>query len=206
LQKLTIHREGHHAEPDPPCCRCRDRCPCPLDRSGRFLQRHPKIANSRFDNKRDNPDLITAKLPALHLYQLAIPASTPPKDSYNPEMARRGEAVVNGAAKCATCRVPPLFSEPGWPMHTAAEIGIDDFQSRRSPDNRYRTTPLRGLFARSKGDLSRRPFPRSAQRGGPLSARFPAVAQRPAARRSGRVSQIAVTARSLGTRRRGLGA
>jgi cytochrome c peroxidase len=36
-------------------------------------------------------------------------------------------------------------------MHTAAEIGIDNFQASRSPDNRYRTTPLRGLFARSKG-------------------------------------------------------
>ena len=36
-------------------------------------------------------------------------------------------------------------------MHTAAEIGIDDFQARRSPDGRYRTTPLRGLFVRTKG-------------------------------------------------------
>ena len=36
-------------------------------------------------------------------------------------------------------------------MHTAAEIGIDDFQAKRSPDERYRTTPLKGLFARAKG-------------------------------------------------------
>jgi cytochrome c peroxidase len=36
-------------------------------------------------------------------------------------------------------------------MHTPAEIGIDDFQSLRSPDERYRTTPLAGLFARQKG-------------------------------------------------------
>jgi cytochrome c peroxidase len=36
-------------------------------------------------------------------------------------------------------------------MHTADEIGIDDFQAERSPDERYRTTPLRGLFARMKG-------------------------------------------------------
>jgi len=114
-------------------------------------QRHPKVANSGFDDKRDTPDLITAKLPALHFYQLAIPAPVPTKGSYNKEMAKRGEAVFNGSAKCATCHVPPLFSEPGWPMHTADEIGIDDFQSQRSPDNRYRTTPLRGLFARSKG-------------------------------------------------------
>ncbi len=36
-------------------------------------------------------------------------------------------------------------------MHTAEEIGIDDFRSSRSPDRRYRTTPLAGLFAREKG-------------------------------------------------------
>jgi cytochrome c peroxidase len=36
-------------------------------------------------------------------------------------------------------------------MHTAAEIGIDDFQSMGSPDERYRTTPLAGLFTRHKG-------------------------------------------------------
>jgi hypothetical protein len=113
--------------------------------------RHPKVAKSGFDNVRDQPDLISAKLPALHFYQLAIPAPVPPKNSYDEALAKRGEQVFNGAAKCATCHVPPLFSEPGWPMHTAEEIGIDDFQSRRSPDNRYRTTPLRGLFARSKG-------------------------------------------------------
>jgi hypothetical protein len=44
-----------------------------------------------------------------------------------------------------------LFTEPGWNMHTAEEIGIDDFQAQRAPDGRYRTTPLRGLFTRLKG-------------------------------------------------------
>jgi cytochrome c peroxidase len=47
--------------------------------------------------------------------------------------------------------VPPLFTEPGWAMHTADEIGIDDFQASRSPDGRYRTTPLKGLWAHAKG-------------------------------------------------------
>jgi cytochrome c peroxidase len=45
-----------------------------------------------------------------------------------------------------------LFTEPGWSMHTAEEIGIDDFQASRSPDKKfYRTTPLRGLFTRAQG-------------------------------------------------------
>jgi cytochrome c peroxidase len=47
--------------------------------------------------------------------------------------------------------VPPLFTEPGWNLHTAAEIGIDSFQADRAPDRRYRTAPLRGLFAHQKG-------------------------------------------------------
>ena len=41
--------------------------------------------------------------------------------------------------------------EPGWSMHTPEEIGIDDFQAKRSPTGRYRTTPLHGLFVRAKG-------------------------------------------------------
>jgi hypothetical protein len=113
--------------------------------------KYPVAARSGFDNKRDTPDMITSKLAALHFYQLAIPAPVPPEGSFDAAAAKRGEALFTGAAKCATCHVPPLFSEPGWPMHSAKEIGIDDFQSNRSPDKMYRTTPLRGLFARSKG-------------------------------------------------------
>ena len=45
----------------------------------------------------------------------------------------------------------PLFTEPGWQMHTGEEIGIDNFQADRSPDHRYRTTPLRGAWSRGKG-------------------------------------------------------
>jgi cytochrome c peroxidase len=36
-------------------------------------------------------------------------------------------------------------------MHTAAEIGVDDFQAARAPDDRYRTSPLRGLWTHAKG-------------------------------------------------------
>jgi hypothetical protein len=104
-----------------------------------------------FDNMRNTPDLVTPKLAALHFYQLSIPAPKPPAGSFDQAAAGRGEALFNGAAKCATCHVPPLFIEPGWSMHTAKEIGIDEFQADRSPDKQYRTTPLRGLFTRTKG-------------------------------------------------------
>jgi hypothetical protein len=36
-------------------------------------------------------------------------------------------------------------------MHTAEEMRIDDFQASRSPDRRYRTAPLWGLFTHWKG-------------------------------------------------------
>jgi hypothetical protein len=100
---------------------------------------------------RNNPDLVTAKLPALHFYQLSIAAPKPPDGSFDGTAASRGQALFAGKGQCARCHVPPLFTEPGWPMHTAEEIGIDDFQAKRSPDERYRTTPLKGLWARSKG-------------------------------------------------------
>src|SRR5262245_30805669 len=112
----------------------------------------PVAARAGLGNVRNNPDLITPKLAALHFYQLSIPAPRPPQDSFDQAAAARGKTLFEGKAKCATCHVPPLFTEPGWPMHTAAEIGIDDFQASRSPDKKfYRTTPLKGLFARAKG-------------------------------------------------------
>lgn len=111
----------------------------------------PVAARAGFGNVRSNRDLITAKLPALQFYQLAIPAPAPPSGSFDRAAATRGESVFNGPAKCSTCHVPPIFTEPGWNMHTAAEIGIDDFQAKRSPDERYRTAPLKGLWTRQRG-------------------------------------------------------
>ena len=111
----------------------------------------PIAAREGFGNVRSNPDLISPKLPALHFYQLAIPAPAAPAGSFDPAAAARGAALFNGQAKCAVCHVPPTFTEPGWNMHTAEEIGIDDFQAKRSPDERYRTSPLKGLWTHQKG-------------------------------------------------------
>ena len=113
--------------------------------------RFPVAARAGFGHVRNDPDLITSKLPALQFYQLSIPAPMPAHGTFDAHAAEAGRAVFNGAARCSTCHVPPLFTEPGWNLHTAEEIGIDDFQSTRSPDGRYRTTPLAGLFTRQKG-------------------------------------------------------
>ncbi len=122
-------REGHFYDPR-------------LNDAGQF----PIAARAGFGNVRNDPDLITPKLAALHFYQLAIPAPAGPVLA-----SRNGKAVFDGKAKCATCHVAPLFTEPGWNMHTAAEIGIDDFQANRAPDRRYRTSPLKGLWTHQKG-------------------------------------------------------
>ena len=114
-------------------------------------KKYPVAAKARFGNKRNSPDMVTDKLAALQFYQLAIPAPKPPEGSFDKAAAERGMAVFNVKAKCATCHVPPLFTEPGWNTHKAEDIGIDDFQSKRSPDNTYVTQGLKGLWTHTKG-------------------------------------------------------
>ncbi len=36
-------------------------------------------------------------------------------------------------------------------LHTPDEISVDNFQANRSPDRRYRTSPLKGLWTHLKG-------------------------------------------------------
>jgi cytochrome c peroxidase len=104
-----------------------------------------------FGNVRNTPDRVTRKLAALHLYQLSLEAPPPPRGSYDAAAAGRGRVLFEGKADCARCHVPPLFTEPGWNMHTPDEIGIDSFQADRSPDGHYRTAPLKGLWTHAKG-------------------------------------------------------
>ena len=112
---------------------------------------YPVSTKSGSWNTREKPDRVTAKLAALHFYQLSIPAPKAPAGSYNQAAFERGRAVFNGAAKCATCHVPPLFTEPGHNLHTPREIGIDSFQADRSATHMYRTAPLAGLWTHQKG-------------------------------------------------------
>lgn len=114
-------------------------------------KKYPIAAKTGAGNKRHNPDMVSSKLAALQFYQLALPIPKAPDSIYNKEAAKRGMIVFNDKAKCASCHVPPLFTEPGWNTHKASDIGIDDFQSNRSPDNTYVTQGLRGLWTHSKG-------------------------------------------------------
>lgn len=112
--------------------------------------RFPVAARAHSGNTRSSNDMITSKLAALHFYQLAIPAPSAPGQP-SAISSRQGQMIFNGKGQCSSCHVPPLFTEPGWNMHSASEIGIDDFQANRSPDRKYRTTPLKGLWTHQKG-------------------------------------------------------
>ena len=116
-------------------------------------EKYPIAAKAGFYNVKNTPDLLTPKLPALHTYQLSLPAPKPPAGSFDMAAARRGKVLFNGRATCASCHVPPTFTEPGWNLHKPEDIGIDSFQSDRAPDNRYRTTPLAGLWTHMKRGL-----------------------------------------------------
>jgi mono/diheme cytochrome c family protein len=122
-------------------------------------QKFPVAAANGFGHVAAPPgvDRISPKLGALQFYQLSLPTPQPqPGKDFDLAAANRGRVLFNTKAQCATCHVPPMFSEPGWNLHTPAEIGLDDasgrFQADRSPDGKYRTTPLAGrLFKRTRG-------------------------------------------------------
>jgi cytochrome c5 len=116
-----------------------------LDDAAQF----PIAARAGFGHIKNDEDRITPKLAALHYYQLSLTAPTPPAGSFDPAAAVRGDAVFEKAG-CTACHVEPLFTEPGWNMHTPAEVGVDAFQADRSPDHRYRTAPLKGLWTHQK--------------------------------------------------------
>jgi mono/diheme cytochrome c family protein len=114
-------------------------------------EQYPVAAKSGAGNTRGTPDQVTSKLAALHFYQLAIPAPKPTEASFDKEAAGRGKGIFSSKAKCASCHVPPLFTEPGNNLHAPSEIGVDSFQADRSPTHMYRTAPLAGLWTHVKG-------------------------------------------------------
>jgi hypothetical protein len=97
-------------------------------------------------------DLITKKLPALHFYQLSLPAPSPePGRDFDVAAAQRGDELFSGKAHCNNCHVEPLWTEPGWNLHTPEAMGIDSFEADRAPDHVYKTMNLAGIFVRENG-------------------------------------------------------
>ena len=115
---------------------------------------HGSFSDPRINiSVKQTPDLVTPKLPTLLQYQLNLQAPPPPKGSFDKAAARRGEQVFNGAAGCARCHKPPLFTDvlsgpdPTVPLlHSPFEVGTDPAYANRSATKQYRTTPLRALW------------------------------------------------------------
>ena len=121
-----------------------------LDNAAQF----PIAAAAGFGHITTDPDddLVTSKLPALQFYQLSIPAPKPrPGIDFDPDAAEHGDDLFSHKANCNSCHHEPLWTEPGWNDHTAAELKIDSFQADRSPDHAYKTMNVAAVFVRERG-------------------------------------------------------
>jgi mono/diheme cytochrome c family protein/cytochrome c5 len=98
------------------------------------------------DDVHYDPDLVTPKLPALQQYELSLATPRAPADSFDAAAAARGQQVFFGAGRCATCHVPPQYTDAGFGLHDPAEVCADPGLAARGTTGKYRTTPLRGLW------------------------------------------------------------
>ena len=156
-------------------------------------KKFPVAVKTKDWNIRNDPDLVTSKLPALHFYQLSIVAPKPPAGSFDAAAAGRGQAVFNGKADCKRCHVPPLFTEPGWPMHTAPRD-----RDRRLPGEAVARRALphdpaaRAVGAHEGRVLPRRPVRHAAGRDRALQRPLQAETDRGRGQRPGRVPEVAL--------------
>jgi mono/diheme cytochrome c family protein len=118
-----------------------------LDNAKQF----PIAAENRLGHTHHKVDLVTPKLAALAAYEEVLKAPKAPAGSFDVSNAKAGKRLFMNKAGCATCHVPPLFTEPGFNLHPGSDIGIDSFEANRSPTHMYRTTPLKGLWTHMKG-------------------------------------------------------
>jgi hypothetical protein len=93
------------------------------------------------------PDLVKHKLAPLREYQFSLETPPPPEGSVDPTAAARGKIVFNKAGKCASCHIPPLYTDINrGRLHKPEETGMDPAYAGRTTTKKYRTTPLRALW------------------------------------------------------------
>jgi mono/diheme cytochrome c family protein len=92
------------------------------------------------------PDRVTPLLRALRAYQHSLRTPPAPGASVNRGAAQRGKVVFD--ASCARCHVDGNLTDNNQGvLHEPAETGMDPAYAARTATRRYRTTPLRGLWA-----------------------------------------------------------
>lgn len=93
----------------------------------------------------NEPDLVTAKLPALRAYQHSIAAPRASRRKYDGDAAAKGRAVF--AANCASCHINGNSTDNNsGALHSPAETGMSAAYAERTSVKKYRTTPLRALW------------------------------------------------------------
>jgi hypothetical protein len=93
------------------------------------------------------PEMVEPKLPSLRAYQLSIAAPAARKGTYDAIAADRGRAVFRGAGKCATCHFGVAYTDVNeGKLHAPTSVGQDAAYAMRTATQKYRTTPLRGLW------------------------------------------------------------
>jgi mono/diheme cytochrome c family protein len=94
-------------------------------------------------------DRVSDKLPALQAYQLSIPAPAAPAGSFDPAAAARGQAVFQGAGRCASCHSGAQFTDANSTLHPPSDSMAEPESpsyAARSATGLYRTSPLRGVW------------------------------------------------------------
>lgn len=109
----------------------------------------PIAAKAGFGHVKNDPDRVTSKLPGLQFYQLAIPAPVPPPGNFDKDAAARGKVLFNAKVTCASCHVPPIYTDPGWNLHTPAEVCVDSFQAVNE-SRRRRSSRRAGIHGRAR--------------------------------------------------------
>lgn len=94
----------------------------------------------------DAEDRVTGILEPLRQYQLSLEPAPPAPGSFQPGAAARGRLVFEGAGRCADCHTGSRFTDDDL-LHLPEETGMDPAYAARTTQERYRTTPLRGLQA-----------------------------------------------------------
>jgi hypothetical protein len=148
VANLEMHGLGNFFDP-----RLDNSAKFPLAAAAGFGHTHPYLGEGVLPVPAQDTglaDQVTAKLGALHAYQIDLPAPKPPAGSFDPAAAARGAQVFNGKGRCASCHMGSLGTEPGYNAHKPSEICTDSFQADRGPDGTYVTAPLQALFTRSK--------------------------------------------------------
>jgi mono/diheme cytochrome c family protein len=107
---------------------------------------HGHFVDARIGVDKNNPpDLVSAKLEPLRVYQLSL--ENPAPASVDVAAAERGRKVFKGDGGCDNCHQSTVYTDVNsGRLYSAEEVGQDPAYALRSATKKYRTTPLRGLW------------------------------------------------------------